>query len=280
MAGEGSTFHFELAFALSDAAALLDRDGALQAEPAHGMPAPSAPSAPSAASAASAASAPSVGRTARVLLAEDSSVNQEVTRDLLALQGLDVEVVGDGRQALDRLFLAGPHSFDLVLMDLGMPVMDGFEATNELRLDAGFDDLPVIAVTSHALADVRERCLAGGMQDYLSKPIDPQRLYSVLSRWLGTSMRLIPPTPPRAEKAADGAADAPVHTQAQAQAAMAELRRTARMARTAQACRAPARPGARHPVPATQRRPTARTPARNGRSNLLRPHWRHRYCRP
>jgi len=89
-------------------------------------------------------------------------------------------------------------------MDLGMPVMDGHEATMRLRQDSRFSEVPVIAVTSHALAGVQARCLAEGMQDYITKPIDPQRLYSVLSRWLGISMKVIPPLPPLSEVAGDG----------------------------------------------------------------------------
>ncbi|HEX7986486.1 MAG TPA: ATP-binding protein [Duganella sp.] len=177
----GSTFHFEVELAVSDAAALAVR-AAVYEGPVAELKLDASPR-----------------RTARVLLAEDSADNQDVTRELLALQGLDVEVVGNGRLAVERLLAAGPHAYDLVLMDLGMPLLDGYEATQLLRGDGRFNELPVIAVTSHALADVRARCLANGMQDYVTKPIDPQRLYRVLSRWLGMSMKVIPPLPPRAE---------------------------------------------------------------------------------
>jgi PAS domain S-box-containing protein len=183
----GSTFHFDLPFALSDAAALSVQmavhngavgDLRLDASPR---------------------------RTARVLLAEDSADNQDVTRALLELQGLDVEVVGNGSEAVTRLLEAGPRAYDLVLMDLGMPVMDGHEATRLLRVDSRFSELPIIAVTSNALAGMQARCIEEGMQDYITKPIDPQRLYSVLSRWLGMSMKVIPPVPPLPEYG-DGAA--------------------------------------------------------------------------
>jgi two-component system sensor histidine kinase/response regulator len=177
--GRGSTFHFDLWFALSDAAALSAQaalhmgivgDLLLEASPR---------------------------RTARVLLAEDNVDNQHVTAELLQLQGLDVEVVGNGREALDRLTAAGPRAYDLVLMDLGMPVLDGHAATARLREDSRFNELPVIAVTSHAVEGVQARCIENGMQDCITKPIDPQRLYSVLSRWLGMSMKVIPPLPPQ-----------------------------------------------------------------------------------
>ncbi|WP_343733124.1 ATP-binding protein [Duganella sp.] len=183
----GSTFEFDLPFALSDQAALAQQASTQQA-PVGDLKLDASPR-----------------RTARVLLAEDSADNQDVTRALLELQGLDVEVVGNGRDAVARLIEAGPRAYDLVLMDLGMPEMDGHEATRLLRIDSRFSELPIIAVTSNALAGMRARCLEEGMQDYITKPIDPQRLYSVLSRWLGMSMKVIPPVPPLPESAADGA---------------------------------------------------------------------------
>ena len=179
--GHGSTFRFEVELAVSDAAALAVR-AAVYDGPVGELKLDASPR-----------------RTARVLLAEDIADNQDVTRELLALQGLDVEVVGNGQLAVERLLAAGPHAYDLVLMDLGMPLLDGYQATQQLRKDVRFNELPVIAVTSHALADVRARCLANGMQDYVTKPIDPQRLYRVLSRWLGMSMKVVPPLPPRAQ---------------------------------------------------------------------------------
>jgi PAS domain S-box-containing protein len=196
---QGSCFHFDLRFALADVAALAAQ------QQAAGEPALQA----------------SPGRTARVLLAEDSKDNQDVTSEMLALQGLSVDVVGNGREALERLMEAGPHAYDLVLMDLGMPVMDGHEATLALRRDSRFSELPVIAVTSHALAGVQARCMEEGMQDYITKPIDPQRLYDVLSRWLGMSMKVIPPLPPLPD-AADG--DAACISAADALRALAGLR--------------------------------------------------------
>jgi PAS domain S-box-containing protein len=185
--GRGSTFHFDLRFALSDAAAL-SAQAALHMGAVGELLLEASPR-----------------RTARVLLAEDNVDNQHVTAELLRLQGLDVEVVGNGREALDRLMAAGPRAYDLVLMDLGMPVLDGHAATVLLREDKRFNELPVIAVTSHAVEGVQARCLENGMQDYITKPIDPQRLYSVLSRWLGMSMKVIPPLPPLPQSSELGA---------------------------------------------------------------------------
>ena len=133
---------------------------------------------------------------ARVLLVEDNPVNQQVAAELMQVQGIHVDFAGNGREALDMLAQAGPERYDLVLVDLEMPMLDGHETTLALRRDKRFDRTPVIAMTAHALADVRERCLAEGMQDYLTKPIDPDRLYATLSRWLGRPMLPAPPAQP------------------------------------------------------------------------------------
>jgi two-component system, sensor histidine kinase and response regulator len=136
--------------------------------------------------------------TGRVLLVEDNPVNQQIAAELMGIRGIAVEFAGNGREALDRLAQVGPGYYDLVLMDLEMPTLDGHETTLELRRDRRFDGLPVIAMTAHALADVRERCLAEGMQDYVTKPIDPDLLYAVLARWLNRAMPPVAPHPPRA----------------------------------------------------------------------------------
>ncbi|MEH6434400.1 response regulator [Massilia sp. DD77] len=128
------------------------------------------------------------GQGMRVLLVEDNLVNQQIARELLESQGIDVDVASTGRQALDKLFAGGPGAYRLVLMDLEMPQLDGHAATVELRQDARFNELPVIAMTAHALAEIRERCLREGMQDYITKPVDPEKLYATLARWLGKGM--------------------------------------------------------------------------------------------
>ncbi|WP_254504357.1 ATP-binding protein [Duganella vulcania] len=177
----GSTFHFELRFALSDAAAV-SVQAAVHQGPVGDLTLQASPR-----------------RAARVLVAEDSADNQDVMVELLELQGIVVDVAANGREALDILQAAGLGVYDLVLMDLGMPQMDGHEATRRLRQDSRFNELPVIAVTSHALAGVEAQCMDEGMQDYITKPVDPQRLYGALSRWLGLPMKAVPPVPPRAE---------------------------------------------------------------------------------
>ncbi|QBE62056.1 response regulator [Pseudoduganella lutea] len=142
--------------------------------------------------------------TGRVLLVEDNPVNQQIAAELMGIQGIAVEFAGNGREALDRLAQAGAGYYDLLLMDLEMPLLDGHETTLALRRDRRFDGLPIIAMTAHALADIRERCLAEGMQDYVTKPIDPDMLYATLARWLGRAMPPVAPRLPRAPGVSGG----------------------------------------------------------------------------
>ncbi|RZA26474.1 MAG: sensor histidine kinase, partial [Lysobacteraceae bacterium] len=125
---------------------------------------------------------------ARVLVVEDNLVNQQIARELLEAQGVDVDVASTGQQALEKLAEAGPNGYRLVLMDLEMPQIDGHEATVELRKDPRFDELPIVAMTAHALSEIRERCLNEGMQDYITKPVDPEKLVATLARWIGKAM--------------------------------------------------------------------------------------------
>jgi len=124
----------------------------------------------------------------RVLLVEDNDVNVLVASSLLAKMGLTVTVAGNGEAALAKLEEAAKagHSpaFDLVLMDLQMPVMDGYEATRRIRADARHRDLPIVAMTAHALSEEKERCLAGGMNGHLSKPIDVKLLKKALRQFI------------------------------------------------------------------------------------------------
>ncbi len=115
-----------------------------------------------------------------VLLVDDNEINQDVVKELLHLVGAKVVTASHGQQALDLL---DRLSFDAVLMDVQMPVMDGLEATRRLRLQERFAHLPIIALTASALSGDRERCLAVGMNDYISKPIYPETLYRTLLRW-------------------------------------------------------------------------------------------------
>lgn len=121
---------------------------------------------------------------ARLLLAEDDPFNQEVALELLSETGLLVDVVDNGRQAVERV-LAGDYA--LVLMDMEMPVMDGLAATRVIRQSPGKSALPILAMTANAFDNDRQRCIDAGMNDHISKPVDPDMLYSVLLHWLQKS---------------------------------------------------------------------------------------------
>ncbi len=119
-------------------------------------------------------------RGMRVLLVEDNDMNQQVACELLTSAGIEVTVADNGHTAVE---LAAQHRFDAVLMDIQMPVMDGYEASRLIRADQACRDLPIIAMTAHAMPQDRQRCLESGMNDYVSKPINPQELYNTLERW-------------------------------------------------------------------------------------------------
>jgi CheY-like chemotaxis protein len=120
-------------------------------------------------------------RGAKVLLVEDNELNQEVATELLRAAGLVVDVAENGQIAVDMV-QAG--QFDAVLMDVQMPVMDGITATRILRGMPEFDALPIIAMTANAMQSDREACRAAGMNDHVSKPIEPRDLFSCLLRWV------------------------------------------------------------------------------------------------
>jgi len=119
----------------------------------------------------------------RVLLAEDNALNQQLATELLSRRGAVIDVANNGVEALERLRMVGPSGYDVVLMDLHMPAMDGYEATRQIRADEAFAHVPIVAMTAHALTEERERCLAIGMQGHISKPLDPQKLYATLEAY-------------------------------------------------------------------------------------------------
>ncbi len=126
-------------------------------------------------------------RGARVLMVEDNAVNMLIAVAMLERWGVQVGQAGDGREAVDEVeqAAAGGRPFDAVLMDLQMPVMSGYEATRLLRARAAGRGVPIIALTAAALVSEREQALADGMDDFLTKPIDADKLSAALSRWVG-----------------------------------------------------------------------------------------------
>jgi len=127
---------------------------------------------------------------AQVLLVEDNEINQEVARELLEGFGLPVTVATNGEEALRAV---KEKDFEAVLMDVQMPLMDGYTATRRIRnLKSEIRKVPIIAMTAHAMTGDREKCLEAGMNDYVSKPIDPEKLFSALARWISPGQRAIP----------------------------------------------------------------------------------------
>jgi PAS domain S-box-containing protein len=120
-------------------------------------------------------------RGARVLLVEDNEINQEVAIGQLEDAELFVDLAENGA---DAVRMVRENDYDVVLMDMQMPVMDGVEATRVIRSDPRFSDLPIIAMTANALVSDREVCLEAGMNDHIAKPIDPDQLFGVLLRWI------------------------------------------------------------------------------------------------
>ncbi|NMZ97515.1 response regulator [Pseudomonas lundensis] len=118
---------------------------------------------------------------ARILLVEDNPVNQLVAKGMLSKLGCDVAVAAHGGEALSQL---EQHDFDLVLMDCNMPVMDGYEASRQIRQSERWPDLPIVALTANAMPEERERCRAAGMNDYLAKPFRREELEALLDTWV------------------------------------------------------------------------------------------------
>lgn len=127
----------------------------------------------------------------RVLLVEDNAINQQVAREFLGQAGVKTVVAGNGREALDWL---ARETFDAVLMDVHMPEMNGLEATRRLRADPRWKDLPVLAMTAAVLPEDRNACIAAGMNDYVAKPIDREKLLSMLQHWIRSTAPADAPT--------------------------------------------------------------------------------------
>ncbi|MBF0381623.1 MAG: response regulator [Magnetococcales bacterium] len=120
---------------------------------------------------------------AKILLAEDNSINQQVAKEIIEDLGLHVDVVDNGQKAVDTL-TQNIDKYELVFMDLQMPEMDGYEATKQLRTNSLTKKIPIIAMTSHAMVGDKEKCLRAGMNDHVAKPIELEQLYECLTKWL------------------------------------------------------------------------------------------------
>ena len=119
----------------------------------------------------------------RILLAEDEPVNQEVTRSLLQVVGLEVDVVEDGQAACE---LAAQKTYDLILMDMQMPRLNGLDATRRIRALPGYEETPILGLTANAFPQDRDACLQAGMNTHVAKPIKPQALYGLVLAWLAS----------------------------------------------------------------------------------------------
>jgi two-component system sensor histidine kinase/response regulator len=147
----------------------------------------------------------------RILLVEDNEINQQIAVELLEGTGARVQIAGNGSEAVQTVANGPqPPPFDVVLMDLQMPIMDGYQATAKLRADGRFRTLPIIAMTAHATLEERQRCLAAGMNDHISKPIDPRVLFETVGRFCKPQTLPTPslspadPPKPAAVSAGDG----------------------------------------------------------------------------
>jgi PAS domain S-box-containing protein len=134
---------------------------------------------------------------AYLLLVEDNAVNQEIALEILQDAGLRVDVANNGAEAMEKV---AANSYDGVLMDCQMPVMDGFEATRRIRQDSRFASLPILAMTANAMAGDKEKCVESGMNDHIAKPIDVAHLFLTLAQWI-TPKRPSEPNAPSSRSA-------------------------------------------------------------------------------
>ena len=130
-----------------------------------------------------------------ILLVEDNEVNQMVAAEILENAGVNLEIAANGKEAVRKL--NSSTRYHAVLMDIQMPEMDGYEATRRVRANPSMSAVPIIAMTAHAMKGDREKCLEAGMNDYLTKPIDPQALFKTLAKWVPGAKSNTPSSPKR-----------------------------------------------------------------------------------
>ncbi|TAK60021.1 PAS domain S-box protein [Methylobacter sp.] len=134
---------------------------------------------------------------AAILVAEDNELNQEVAMELLTDAGFDVDIANNGREAVEMM---AQRAYDIVLMDMQMPVMDGITAAIEIRKDARYQELPIVAMTANAMQQDKEKCAKAGMVDHVAKPIDPDELFRALLKWIKPKIAAVTSEKATAEK--------------------------------------------------------------------------------
>ncbi|NVK19443.1 MAG: response regulator [Methylocystaceae bacterium] len=123
----------------------------------------------------------------RILLCDDNEINRQVGQEILQGAGILVDMAENGKEASDMVLNeADTEYYDAILMDIQMPEMDGYEATGVIRADARFEDLPIIAMTAHAMRSEHNKCISAGMNDHLTKPVEPDHLFETLAQWVKT----------------------------------------------------------------------------------------------
>ncbi len=129
---------------------------------------------------------------AKILLTEDNEINQQVATELFEDAGFDVEIANNGKIALEKVLASGsPSMYDIVLMDLQMPVMDGYTATLEIRKHRSSAEIPIVAMTADAMMGIKEKCLEVGMQGFVTKPIDPDEVFGAIVEWIKPGERKV-----------------------------------------------------------------------------------------